>query len=57
VRRQPPAAEHGQTFTEYIMLLGLLSAIIVAVTRIVVPGIAWVIDRLVRHMATYLTSV
>jgi Flp pilus assembly pilin Flp len=55
-RRRSARDAHGQTFTEYVMVLGLISAIIVAVTQIVVPGVAWVVERLVRHTAIYLSS-
>ncbi|MEZ5420027.1 MAG: hypothetical protein R2708_22170 [Vicinamibacterales bacterium] len=41
--------EAGQTFTETVMLLGILSAIIVALTGIVVPGFSTAIAQLVRH--------
>ena len=49
--------EEGQTFTEYIMILGLVSAIIIAVTGIVVPGLANIVVRLVMHMSIYLSSI
>lgn len=45
--------ETGQTFTETAMILGLLTAIIVGVTRIVVPGFSSVIVTLVRHMLVF----
>lgn len=45
--------EAGQTFTETVMLLGILSAIIVALTGIVVPGFSTAIAQLVRHMLVY----
>jgi len=46
----------GQTFTEYTMILGILTAIIVALTGMIVPQMRFVIQRLVTYMAIYLTS-
>ncbi|MBU22766.1 MAG: hypothetical protein CL476_06645 [Acidobacteria bacterium] len=48
--------ERGQTFVEYVMILGLVSAIIIAVTGIVVPGVGVVVVRLFTHMSVYLTT-
>ncbi len=49
-------SQSGQTFVEYTMIVGLLTAIIIAVTRIIVPPLAYGIVRLVYHMAEYMTS-
>jgi Flp pilus assembly pilin Flp len=49
--------ERGQTFTEYLMIAGLLTAIIIAMTQIIAPGIANPIVRLVRHMTLYVSGV
>ncbi|MBI1874759.1 MAG: hypothetical protein HYS05_12870 [Acidobacteria bacterium] len=49
--------ERGQTFTEYMMILGLLSAIIIALTGIILPGITYVVVRIVKHIALYVSSV
>ncbi|MDP6372753.1 MAG: hypothetical protein QF634_09605 [Vicinamibacterales bacterium] len=38
------------------MILGLVSAIIIAVTGIVVPGLGVVVVRLFTHMSVYLTT-
>lgn len=46
-------SEAGQTFTETAMLLGILTAVIIALTGIIVPGFAAVIARLVRHMLVF----
>lgn len=47
----------GQTTTEYLMILGLLTAIIISLTQIIVPAVGWVVVKLVRHMAVYVSSV
>jgi len=47
----------GQTTVEYLMIIGLLTAIIISLTKIVVPTIAWVVVRLVNHMAIYISTV
>lgn len=53
MKRSGLGGEAGQTFTETVMLLGILSAIIVALTGIVVPGFSTAIAQLVRHMLVY----
>ena len=45
--------EAGQTFTETAMLLGILTAVIVGLTGIIVPGFSAPITRLVRHMLVF----
>ena len=47
----------GQTVTEYLMIAGLLSAMIIMLTQIIVPGVANPVVDLVRHMVVYLSSV
>ena len=37
----------GQTVTEYLMILGILTAIIIAITKMVAPAIA---DGMIRYM-------
>jgi Flp pilus assembly pilin Flp len=49
--------ECGQTTTEYLMIAGLLTAIIVSLTKIIVPTMAWVVVKLVNHMAIGISSV
>lgn len=51
------AGERGQTTTEYLMIAGLLTAIIVSLTKIIVPTMAWVAVKLVNHMAIGISSV
>ena len=48
--------ERGQTVNEVLMMLGLLTAIIIAVTAIVVPVMVEAVGRLISHQAVYLTS-
>lgn len=49
--------ERGQTFTEYTMILGLLTAIIISLTGIIVPGFARVVIGLVRTLVVCMSSV
>ena len=49
-------AEAGQTFTETAMILGIISAIIIALTGIIVPGFASAVAGLVRHMLVFMGS-
>jgi Flp pilus assembly pilin Flp len=51
------ADERGQTTTEYLMIAGLLTAIIVSLTKIIVPTMAWVVVKLVNQMAIGISSV
>lgn len=48
--------ERGQAFTEYTMMLGLLSAFIAWMTLLVVPGVGRIIVAFVRHVAQYVSS-
>jgi Flp pilus assembly pilin Flp len=50
-------SQRGQTTVEYLMIAGLITAIIISLTKIIVPTMAWVVVRLVRHMAVYVSSV
>ena len=49
-------SERGQTFVEYVMILGLISAIILAVTEIIVPGLSTVVVQLITQMSVYMSS-
>jgi Flp pilus assembly pilin Flp len=55
--RESWRGERGQTLTEYLMIVGLLTALIISLTKIIVPALSYVVVHLVRHMAVYLTSV
>jgi hypothetical protein len=48
--------EPGQSFTEYTMMLGLLSAFIAWMTLLIVPGVGRIIVAFVRHVAVYVSS-
>ena len=49
-------SERGQTLTEYLMIAGLLTTIIIALTGIIVPNLSWAIVGLVEYVAENLTS-
>jgi Flp pilus assembly pilin Flp len=48
--------EDGQTVSEYLMILGLVTAIIIALTKIIVPGVALGVLGLLEHMVVYVSS-
>jgi ribosomal protein S12 methylthiotransferase accessory factor YcaO len=47
----------GQVLVEYLMVLGLLAAIIISVTRVIVPVLSLMVVSLSRFIAVHLTSV
>jgi Flp pilus assembly pilin Flp len=49
--------ERGQTATEYLMILGLVTVMITSLEKIVIPAIRYVVTVLVMHMATCISSV
>src|SRR5262245_33493622 len=49
--------DRGQTATEYLMIAGLLTAIIISLTSTIVPTIGYVVVSLVKHMSFSLSSV
>jgi hypothetical protein len=51
------STEEGQAAIEYLMIVGLLTAIIIAVTKIVAPAIGYVVVQLIQHMAVFVSSV
>lgn len=55
-RRFGPSGESGQTTSEYLMIVGLLTAIILSLTRIIVPAMTFVVVRLAEHVAVYISS-
>lgn len=55
-RRGVGGDERGQTAVEYLMIAGLLTAIIIVLTKMIVPAVAYVVVTLVRHMAVYVSS-
>lgn len=50
------SSEAGQTFTETAMILGIITAIIIGLTGIIVPSFSTAIAGLVRHMLVYVGS-
>jgi Flp pilus assembly pilin Flp len=55
-RRWHFGSERGQTFVEYVMILGLISAIILAVTEIIAPALSTVVVQLITQMSVYMSS-
>jgi hypothetical protein len=58
-RPQAPASsesEAGQTTTEMLMMMGLLTAMLISATGIIVPTMRWVVERLVKHMVVFVSS-
>jgi Flp pilus assembly pilin Flp len=49
--------DRGQTFTEYLMILGFLTAMIISLTSVIVPTIREVVATLITQMSCGLTSV
>jgi hypothetical protein len=47
LRRRTRGREAGQAVTEYLMILGILTAIIIALTKMIAPAIA---DGMIRYM-------
>lgn len=47
----------GQAFVEYLMIVGILTAVIIAVTKIVVPFLGFLVVKLVQHMSVFVSSL
>lgn len=47
----------GQTVTEYLMILGIITAIIIALTKMIVPAVAHGVLALLTHMVVYVSSM
>jgi Flp pilus assembly pilin Flp len=47
----------GQTATEYLMILGIITAIIVALTKMIVPAVARGVIGFLEHMVVFVSSV
>lgn len=57
VRPSAGRGEHGQAANEYLMIAGLMTAVLILVISIVhTTLVQWVVGPLVRHMTVYLTS-
>jgi Flp pilus assembly pilin Flp len=48
--------ERGQTFTEYVMIVGLLTVMIIVLTDLIVPQVGWTIGQLVTWMAVHVST-
>jgi hypothetical protein len=46
----------GQTANEMLMIMGLLTAILISVTGIVIPTMSFVVERLTKHLLIYVGS-
>ena len=49
--------DSGQALTEYLMVLGLVAAVIIAITGLIMPAIRSVVVSVIRYVAVNLTSV
>jgi len=54
VRRRRDA---GQTVTEYLMILGFVTALIVALMRLIIPAVAYGILGYLEQRVVYVTTV
>jgi hypothetical protein len=54
---RPRGGETGQTVTEYLMILGIVTAIIIALTKMIVPAVARGVLGLLTHMVVYVSSM
>jgi len=43
--------------TEYLMILGIVTAIIIALTKMIVPAVARGVLALLTHMVVYVSSM
>lgn len=57
IRTRTRHPERGQTATEYLMILGILTAIIIALQKMIVPAIAHGVLALLDHMVVFVSSV
>jgi Flp pilus assembly pilin Flp len=55
--RRARHSERGQTATEYLMILGILTAIIIALQKMIVPAISRGVLALLEHMVVFVSSV
>ena len=46
----------GQTTTEYLMIAGLMTAMLIVITSIVVPTMKFVGEQVVQHIVVNLSS-
>ncbi len=55
--RRRQRGDAGQTVTEYLMILGILTAIIIAITKMVAPAIANGMLRYMERRVVYNSTV
>lgn len=55
-RRDGRRGVRGQTATEYLMIAGLLTAMIIMVSNVVIPTLRDITRRLTLHMVVHLSS-
>ena len=55
--RSKERGDAGQTVTEYLMILGILTAIIIAITKMVAPAIANGMLRYMERRVVYNSTV
>jgi hypothetical protein len=53
----PRVSDAGQTATEYLMILGIITAIIIALTKMIVPAVARGVIGFLEHMVVFVSSV
>ena len=49
-------SEAGQTLTEYLMILGVLTAVMISIGAMVRPLITWVVTEVTQHEAVHLST-
>lgn len=49
-------SEAGQTATEYLMILGVLTAVMISIGAMVRPMISWVVVQVTQHEAVHLST-
>lgn len=51
-----PGGRRGQTAVEYLMIAGLLTAMLIVLSNIIIPTMRWVGVEITRHVVLHLTS-
>jgi protein-S-isoprenylcysteine O-methyltransferase Ste14 len=50
-------ADAGQTVTEYLMILGFITSVIIVLTKWIVPAVARGVLGLLTHMVVFVSSM
>ena len=53
---RPARGERGQTANEYLMIAGLITAMLIVLSSIIVPTMKLIGVRVVQHMVLHLSS-